>query len=309
MSDDVSNSLSPEHQELLAGYVLGDLDPEEMIVVQELLRNAPHLEQEVVNLQEALGAIPLALDPQQPPENLKDRILVAADLSTSSVDSATVDSATVDSETIQASQRRSLWKKITWGKIVTGIAVAGAIALGLQNLQLRQQLAQTENQPYKIAVNAVDSDEGLPQETWQSFTEVLQDHQQSVTRDQGPVDFASQDVAAVRSQYSQRIALSDTFPELKKAKLLGGSFCELSKTQGIRLSYKVPGQNTEENMISFYQLNRKGFSLDITETPMPIQVFDGPNGLVWGDRNYVYVLVGEVSMDTIRQLRRSLQSI
>ena len=109
----------------------------------------------------------------------------------------------------------------------------------------------------------------------------------------------------MRQQYGERVDMSGKFPELKRAKLLGGSFCELSKTEGVRLSYKVSAGQT----ISFYRLDREGFSLKISDRPMPIQMFEGPNGLVWGDRDYVYVLVGEVPMGTIRQLWRSLDSV
>ena len=284
-----SESSASEYQELLAGYVLGDLTPEELTQVQNLLRQDPAVDVEIQALQEALGALPLGLDVEEPPAPLKARILEAA--------GALPQTMAVEHGG-HPKPRRSL--QLKWGRLITGLAVTGAIALGVQNWQLRQQLAQTPS--YKIAIT---SEETLPREAWQSFSEVLLDHQNSLTRSQGPVDFATQDVAEVRSQYSQRISLSTNFPELSKAKLLGGSFCELSKTQGIRLSYKV----SAGKMISFYQLKRQGFSLDISETPMPIQVFEGPNGLVWGDQDYVYVLVGEVAMPTMRQLMRSLRSV
>ncbi|MEM9771662.1 MAG: hypothetical protein AAF889_08720 [Cyanobacteria bacterium P01_D01_bin.73] len=297
MKDEFLNSeyLNSEYRELLAGYVLGDLDSEELAQLQELLRQNPALKMEILSLQETLGAIPLGAELQRPPANLKSRILQNAEPSVRQENNDQVQRG----EKLQ-SRLRIRW---AWGPIVTGVAVAGAIALGWQNMQLRQQLAVTEaeNQSYKIVIA---SDEMPSQDTWQSFKEVVSDHSNSLTRSQGPVDFATQDLAAVRSQYSQRIALSGKFPELRKAKLLGGSLCALSKTEGLRLSYKT----ASGEVISFYQLHRQGFSLDINQTPIPIQVFDGPNGLVWGDQNYVFVLVGDAPATMIRQLQRSLES-
>ncbi len=282
---DATNPNTPEEstpQELLAGYVLGDLTPEEMAQVQELLREDPALATEVLQLQNTLGAIPLALEFQQPPAHVKAQLL-----------------ATAASAAAPAKKVSQPWR-LPWGRIITGIAITGAIALGLQNWQLRQQLAQSA--PYKIAIT---TDDRVPQDSWQAFGEVFLDHQDSLSRSEGPVDFGTQDVAQMRQQYGERVDMSGKFPELKRAKLLGGSFCELSKTEGVRLSYKVSAGQT----ISFYRLDREGFSLKISDRPMPIQMFEGPNGLVWGDRDYVYVLVGEVPMGTIRQLWRSLDSV
>ena len=275
-------SLTPDQQELLAGYALGELDSEELSQVQELFRQYPVLEGEVLNLQGALRALPLGLEIEEPPAELRSRLMASATQLSTGV------------------RRKS---SVPWGRIVGGLAVGVSLLLGWQNWQLRQQLAK--QQPDDVAITA---EESLPpgQERL-AFEEVLADHQNSLVRSQGPVDFATQNVAAVRSQYAQRMVLPTPLPQLMKAQLLGGSFCELTQTKGIRLSYQVKTGET----VSFYQLlNSEGFPPATPgEIGAPIQVVQESNtwvSYVWKEQDYIYVLVGDLPLQEMRQLALSI---
>ncbi len=275
-------SLTPDQQELLAGYALGELDSEELSQVQELFRQYPVLEGEVLHLQGALGALPLGLEIEEPPAELRSRLMASATPLSTGV------------------RRKS---SVPWGRIVGGLAVGVSLLLGWQNWQLRQQLAK--QQPDDVAITA---EESLPpgQERL-AFEEVLADHQNSLVRSQGPVDFATQNVAAVRSKYAQRMVLPTALPQLMKAQLLGGSFCELTQTKGIRLSYQVKTGKT----VSFYQLlNSEGFPPATPgEIGAPIQVVQESNTLVsyvWKEQDYIYVLVGDLPLQEMRQLALSI---
>ncbi len=275
-------SLTPDQQELLAGYALGELDSEELSQVQELFRQYPVLEGEVLHLQGALGALPLGLEIEEPPAELRSRLMASATPLSTGV------------------RRKS---SVPWGRIVGGLAVGVSLLLGWQNWQLRQQLAK--QQPDDVAITA---EESLPpgQERL-AFEEVLADHQNSLVRSQGPVDFATQNVAAVRSKYAQRMVLPTALPQLMKAQLLGGSFCELTQTKGIRLSYQVKTGKT----VSFYQLlNSEGFPPATPgEIGAPIQVVQESNTLVsyvWKEKDYIYVLVGDLPLQEMRQLALSI---
>ncbi|KZL47797.1 hypothetical protein A2T98_21400 [Nodularia spumigena CENA596] len=59
-----------ELQELLAGYVLGDLTSEEVAKVKQLLETSPELKVEVNGLQNSLALLPWALPETSPPKNL-----------------------------------------------------------------------------------------------------------------------------------------------------------------------------------------------------------------------------------------------
>lgn len=275
-------SLTPEQQELMAGYVLGELDPEEFAQVRELLRQYPVLEQEALNLQDALGVMPLGLEPEEPPAELRTRLLASATPIATGV-----------------SQKLS----VPWGRIVGGLAVGVSVLLGWQNWQLRQQLATRPSHPVS------DPSQGSTPRPGESLTlaKVLLDHQNSLSRSQGPADFATQDIAAVRSKYASRFALPTQLPQLQNAQLLGGSFCELSQIKGIRFSYRVSTGET----VSFYQLTRSQGLLKYLEADaeQPVLVAQQPNTFIWDDQDYIYVLVGDLPVPEMRQLAPATQAV
>ncbi|MBD2255974.1 anti-sigma factor [Pseudanabaena sp. FACHB-2040] len=124
-------SLRPDNwQELLAGYVLGDLDPEELAQVQQLLADHPELGDEVRSLQATFDTLPYALEPQAPPPPLRSRIMAAAQ------------SVPAAPPVIRSPNRR--WRLVPWlgvGWAVTALALA---ALAVDNYRLRQAQEQLE---------------------------------------------------------------------------------------------------------------------------------------------------------------------
>lgn len=122
----MSGSLTPEHlEELIAGYVLGDLCSEEAEEFIKLLTENPEVIQEVNRLQEVLGLIPYALPEVVPPQHLRSAIV----------------------EAVQAPVKNSLTRKSApvWSKIVGSVAAIFALTLGLDNYRLRQDLNNTKD--------------------------------------------------------------------------------------------------------------------------------------------------------------------
>ncbi|HBY81388.1 MAG TPA: hypothetical protein DEG47_31355 [Cyanobacteria bacterium UBA11148] len=121
----MTGSLSPEQlEQLMAGYVLCDLSPEEAENFRQLLTNNPQLATEVNRLQEALELLPYALPEVEPPPHLRSAILDAA------------------SEEISRDRPRKIYH-LPWSKIVASAAALVAIALGLNNYRL-WQVAQSQ---------------------------------------------------------------------------------------------------------------------------------------------------------------------
>ncbi|MGF1603100.1 MAG: hypothetical protein ACFCU8_13965 [Thermosynechococcaceae cyanobacterium] len=278
----MSNPLTPEQQELIAGYVLGDLEPEELAQFQILLRDQPRIEAEVLSLQTALGAIPFGLEAAEPPGALRSQIIAAA-----------------LPPRLEVKRRK---RRIPWGPMVVSMLTGLVLVLGVQNWHYRQQLAQ---QPDKIAITAEEIVPRNQNSFWNSFEEVLADHRHSLIRSQGPVDLATSNIAEIRSVYSGRIKLSEELPHLKKVKLLGGSFCELKNTKGIRLSYQVPTGQT----VSFYQLLRSEGFPKANEVGPLVQVAAGPNVFIWGNQKYIYLLVGDLPVPEMKKIAPVLQAI
>lgn len=117
---------TPEHlEELIAGYVLGNLCSEEAEVFKQLLAEKPELMQEVNQLQEVLGLLPYSLPEITPPPRLRSAIVEAA--------YAPVKAASVGKQFV-----------LPWSKIIGSVAAIFALGFGIDNYQLRQELGNTK---------------------------------------------------------------------------------------------------------------------------------------------------------------------
>ena len=124
----------PDHwQELMAGYVLGNLTPEEAEELQQLLAAHPELGEEMHSLQDVLAAMPYALPEVQPAAAVRSRILADAQNQTAQHQA--------QNQPVPIRQRDRRQSMILWGGNVAAIL---AVAIGLDNLTLRQQLATTQ---------------------------------------------------------------------------------------------------------------------------------------------------------------------
>jgi anti-sigma-K factor RskA len=124
-------SLPENWEELIAGYALDDLSPEEAETVERLLNENPDLRGEVNQLQDVLDLLPYGLPQQEPPAHLRAAILDAAQMGDRP--------ARPRPASPQNRARRRIWLEM-------GGAVAAflAIALGLDNYRLRQDLENAD---------------------------------------------------------------------------------------------------------------------------------------------------------------------
>ena len=121
---------SEEIKELLASYVLGDLTPEEVAAVHQLLNSHPELKAEVSSLQKTLALFPLALPEAELPPTLGSRILQAA-------------SGTVASST--ASSSNQVRRRLTALLGIAGsVAASVVLGLGFYSYRLHQQVIATQ---------------------------------------------------------------------------------------------------------------------------------------------------------------------
>lgn len=141
----MSEPLLPEHlEELLAGYVLGNLSPEEAEELRQLLTEHPELVQEVARLQEVLEAIPYALPDVAPPEHIRSAILTAA--SANSVAASNPGASQHPSSSARKGLKRSLSR---WSWVLGSAAALLALTVSLDNYRIRQQMTTLEAQVAK----------------------------------------------------------------------------------------------------------------------------------------------------------------
>jgi hypothetical protein len=158
-----------EIQELLAGYVLGDLSPEEHQLLEAILQEYPELQGSIDRLQESLYLLPCGLPPLDPPPQLEQKILAA-----------------VQKKAWIGSLPFGVWLKSIkpWLGL---LAAAGCILLGLDNIRLRLKpmgVVEILNQPNTRLVSLKGDRAAAPQASgsvlftagqWQEVVVTLRD--------------------------------------------------------------------------------------------------------------------------------------
>jgi anti-sigma-K factor RskA len=124
----------PNPTDLVAGYVLNDLSPEEADRLHQALAETPALQAEIAAFTEAFALLPYDMPIVEPSPHLKSKIINAA------AQSIRPAAQTPPSNVIPI--KRRTWKQ-WYPAISTGIAAVAVTALGLNQLQLRQQSQQT----------------------------------------------------------------------------------------------------------------------------------------------------------------------
>ncbi len=139
--------------------------------------------------------------------------------------------------------------------------------------------------------------------------ELVKDHIRSVTKESGPVDFPSADLAKIVQHFREQFPLPSQVPVLihEGSRLMGGSFCQLGQTKGIRFTYELGKGRT----VSFYQLERS----ERTPFPRPgsghlyVGQPQGPGMVLWGDEHFLYALVAELPPEDLQRLASHMRGI
>ena len=131
---------SEDLNELLASYVLGDLTPEEVASVNQLLESNPELATEVIHLQKTLALLPLSLPETSPPASLGSQILQAARDSETSL-------------TARVSNRVRPSPK-AWLGVAGSVAASVIVGLSIYSYRLHQEVmaARAELSRYQEAI-------------------------------------------------------------------------------------------------------------------------------------------------------------
>ncbi len=168
--------LPQDWESLLAGYVLGDLTPEDAVKVNQYLQLYPELADEVNSLQATLGLFPLSLPQSSPSHNLRSQILQAAENELSAqmgtngqeaegkgAGSRGNVSLPLGEHTPPLPTRLQLRRtKSLWFWLGGGVAAVFVATLGWYNYQLQRQLAiaQSDLSGYrqKVALSEVQTE-------------------------------------------------------------------------------------------------------------------------------------------------------
>jgi hypothetical protein len=120
--------------ELLAGYVLGDLTPAEITLVEQYLTQHPEQQTEVASLMLPLDLLPLSLPADLPPASLRQQIMQIAEADQ-------VVHQTVTPQPAAPPRRSNLSLSANAASWLAGISLLLSAGLGWQNYRLTQELA------------------------------------------------------------------------------------------------------------------------------------------------------------------------
>jgi len=141
-------------EELLAGYVLGDLEPEEVTAMHQLIAEHPEIISEIDRLQETLALLPLGLNESYPASDLRDRIAAIAipQAIPQLVETPLINSLEPSTKARRSPRQKNFWKLVSIG--LGSISATAIVALGFDSYQMRQQIAtnQIELQKYRQAI-------------------------------------------------------------------------------------------------------------------------------------------------------------
>ena len=138
-------SMSSEHLQLLmAGYVLGDLDPDEAAEFEQLLQEHPAIADEVTQLQAALE-LSCGLPDLEPPSHLRSAILDAH------ADHAQQPDLTPLTAVPDRAARKPRRSPFFWSRALNLAAAALIVVLGVNNYRLRQTLQASQTETQRLA--------------------------------------------------------------------------------------------------------------------------------------------------------------
>jgi Anti-sigma-K factor rskA len=138
MSDNSLPSPPESLPELLAGYVLGDLTPAELEIVEAYLAADPAAQGELASLMLPLDLLPLTLPANNPPASLRQQILQTA-MTETAVNRAPIAKLVVESPQEQLSKLQA------FQPIVAGLGLLLLAGLGWHNYRLTQELATVKD--------------------------------------------------------------------------------------------------------------------------------------------------------------------
>ncbi|MBT9314292.1 anti-sigma factor [Leptothoe spongobia] len=281
-----------EMQELAAGYVLGDLDSAEAEEFCSLLAELPALQAEVVALQDTLAMMPYGLEEVEPEGGLRSQILSEAQ-------------AELAPPRPMPLKTRRIQPRIPWA--MTTAAAGLAMVCGLATLYLSNQVRSLQTQYPQSELASSPDPVGIAQ-TWSGLSQLLQDHQRSLTNPKGPVDFVVQqpDEIPARVQGFQTTVAALPLLPAQQGILLGGSNCQLGNNKGLRLTYQLPTDKT----VSAYQLDvtDEGFP-EFQSAQLTLQQPDGRGIVLWRNETYLYALVADLPTAELQSLAYAIEGI
>jgi anti-sigma factor RsiW len=330
----VSREDSQDHMdELAAGYVLGNLSPEEAEVLQQYVRHNPEFAIEIDRLYDTLGVMPYALPEADEPINLRRQLFAmiaeATPLSNPSTTPIVTPSDSDRPVLATSPHPRSpvqpnrtplcLW--------IAGWATVTAMLCGLMGWQTHRELMATRSalsaardqvSTLEATVKAQIADNTpilQPDATlarlWQ-FDRLIEDHRRAIQGLGHGHTFQTSKIIEIVQQFQDDFEFAPALPVLNDpgVQLISGSFCELGQIPGFRFSY----QTKDGRKLSLYQVGTPSDPLLLPKTNLGrlhVRQVGQPEIILWSHQGFDYALVAEMpreQLETIGSIRYQMVS-
>jgi hypothetical protein len=271
-------------QDLLAGYVLGHLDPVELHYLQQQVSQDPQLQRVLHQLEYALGSLTDHL-PVTP---------ITAPLIPSSIAYLPV----VSGAHVPITRRTA--RRIVIG---SGLAAAIAIAVGLPWLLSRSRFSDLLADRFSTPSDTVETLNAL--QVWHGLQTLIDHHANAAAHaDHAGIDLDSEEAEQILTTLHNYMPDVDQMIVLEHplAQLIGGSHYEQPHLQGICFTYQL----NHKILVSVYQL-RLGISHTLEFPPQTNLYIDtgvGTNLVLWRQGSILYGIVADLSISELQQLRR-----
>ncbi|MGD1900837.1 MAG: hypothetical protein ACFB9N_01190 [Geitlerinemataceae cyanobacterium] len=298
-------------KELAAGYVLGNLSPEEAEALQHYTSEHPDFATEIDRLYDVLGILPYALPDCEPPNALRDRILAMLP------DKTPLGITDSDSSVAPVRSRKARRLHLLRGALrqpwLAPTAAIAAIALGFTTWSTQRTLTAARTEllasreraaQLETALEAATSRE-LPvlkpdatlASTWQ-LAPLIDDHRRAVNNPTPEKAISGSEITEIVRAFEGGFEFAPSLPVLSApgVKLVSGTFCKLGATSGFRFTYLTE----DGRSLSLYQVGTPDDRLalpDTTAGSFHVQQEGHPEILLWSHDGFDYALVAEMPRD------------
>lgn len=233
----------PNPTDLIAGYVLGDLNAEEAAALRQVLAEDPARVKELKSFEAAFALLPYDLPVVEPSAQLKRKILSAASRQTITV-------APQPSNVVSlAPQRQRRWRK-QMPTISTSLAAIAIAALGLNQMRLGQQFGQMVALQQQLEDTKADL---------MSLRDKLQANQETVAQLRNPDTQVQTLVGTVPNPTSNRLPTARILvkPDSPEVTLVAQDLPRLSEEQVYRL-WSVTDSSSPAKYCGQFRQNAEG---------------------------------------------------
>jgi anti-sigma factor RsiW len=323
--------LQERMNELAAGYVLGNLSPEEAEILQQYVTQNPEFTTEIDQLYNILGVMPYALPEVNVPINVRHQILTtirgtqpiakpqtSADLRSITHPSSASPLTSSPRSPQPAKSPQSIPLSQSYRRWLGRGAAAAAIVFGLMNWHLRRDLVVTRTAlieardqiSFLEAATDAQIAENMPilqpdptlAGLWQ-FERLIEDHRRATQEtglDQIPQTYK---ILEIVQKFQGDFEFAPTVPVLNNpgVRLISGSFCELGKIPGFRFIY----QTEDGRKLSLYQVGTPDDPLllpDANQGRLYIRQVGQPEIILWSHEGFDYALVAEMPREQLEMI-------